>query len=242
MNTYIIGDIHGEVDKLKNCLQAVNFNYNEDRLITLGDICDRGMYTFECIEELLKIKHRVDIQGNHDYCFWDTLKSGNYNPLFNQGGKASLLSYIRNCKPETQIVEKLSGYYSDFTINDMPETHKNFFANQLPFYIEDNDCFVHGGFNRHYSIFEQPDDVVFIWDRDLFAQAFSWEQRVTKEHPFKYKDKFRNVFIGHSPTTDWGYKTPMKCANIYNLDTGCGKNKEAKLTIMNLSTKEYFQS
>lgn len=40
MNTYIIGDIHGMYDKLISCLKQVNFDYNHDTLIQLGDVVE----------------------------------------------------------------------------------------------------------------------------------------------------------------------------------------------------------
>ena len=54
--TYIIGDIHGVYDKLINCLQQVNFNYESDTLIQLGDVVDRGPDSYLVVEELLKMK------------------------------------------------------------------------------------------------------------------------------------------------------------------------------------------
>ena len=228
-NTYIIGDIHGNIGQLKACLQAVEFDYENDRLITLGDIVDRGQFSFECVEELLKIRNRIDIQGNHDSCFWESLKGKYANILYNQGGKETLISYAKNCNKSL----------AEFSLNDMPETHKQFFSNQLSFYVCENNIFTHGGFNKHHSIFEQPEDKVFLWDRDLFGCAYAWEQS-NKEISFKYKDKVNEIFIGHTPTIYWNSSIPMKCANIWNLDTGCGKG--GKLTIMNLNTKKYWQS
>jgi hypothetical protein len=35
--------------------------------------------------------------------------------------------------------------------------------------------------------------------------------------------------------------TPMKAANIWNIDTGSGKWDYGKLTIMNIETLEYWQ-
>jgi serine/threonine protein phosphatase 1 len=54
-------------------------------------------------------------------------------------------------------------------------------------------------------------------------------------------NKFKNVFIGHTPTTNWNTSQPIFAANIINVDTGAGF-KNGRLTIMNLETQEYFQS
>jgi serine/threonine protein phosphatase 1 len=35
-----MGDIHGNYKALMQCLERSNFNYEEDTLIQLGDVCD----------------------------------------------------------------------------------------------------------------------------------------------------------------------------------------------------------
>lgn len=243
MRTFVIGDIHGRHDKLVACLKLVNFDYDNDQLIQLGDVVDRGIDSYECVEELLKIKNLIPIQGNHDSCFWDSIRTGNNNVLFMQGGKKTLESYIKNCNPDKEIVLKFSGYYTDFEYDDFPISHINFYKNQLPYYIDsDNNLFIHGGFHRHHPIAEQ-DRQDFIWDRDLWLAAMSHDKMANKEeHPFKTKDNFKEIFIGHTPTPYFGSDLPLHAANIWNLDTGCGKSLEAKLTIMELSTKQYWQA
>jgi serine/threonine protein phosphatase 1 len=48
-----------------------------------------------------------------------------------------------------------------------------FFANQLPYHLdENNNLFVHGGFNRHERLEEQGD--LLWWDRDLWSKALSY--------------------------------------------------------------------
>lgn len=219
MNTYTIGDIHGEVDKLKGLLKLINFDYENDRLIQLGDVVDRGSSSYEVVEELLKIKNLVAIRGNHDSCWFDYLK-GLPSVLWNQGANETWYSYERN--------------------GIKPEVHFDFFKNQVNYYIdEDNNLYVHGGFNRHKHIDEQEEHV-YYWDRDLFLAALSYESMKDNEHPFKMKDEFNTIFIGHTPTIYWEQTTPIKAANIINVDTGCGKG-DYPLTAINVRTKEIFQ-
>jgi serine/threonine protein phosphatase 1 len=110
----------------------------------------------------------------------------------------------------------------------------------LYFIDEDNNCFVHGGFNRH-ELMKDQSDTVFLWDRDLFLAALSYKNLSTSGYSFKMANKFKNVFIGHTPTTNWNTSQPIFAANIINVDTGAGF-KNGRLTIMNLETQEYFQS
>lgn len=238
---YVMGDIHGMYDKFMSCLNQVNFDYEKDTLIQLGDIVDRGLESYECVEELLKIKNLIAIRGNHDDCFYKSIIIGSQNILFNQGGKETLESYIKNCNPDREIAFKMSGYITDFDLDDYPKSHVKFFKNQLPYYIDNNNCcFVHGGFNRHLPITEQREESDLWWDRDLWLAARSYGQMEDNEHRFKVKDGFDEIFIGHTPTTYFKSDVPLKAANITNLDTGCGKG--GLLTIMNLETREIWQS
>lgn len=63
--TFCCGDIHGNYKALKQVLEKSNFDYDNDTLISLGDIVDGWSDTYKCVEELLKIKNRIDIKGNH---------------------------------------------------------------------------------------------------------------------------------------------------------------------------------
>lgn len=227
---FVIGDIHGECDKLIEALKAVDFDYDNDVLISLGDIVDRGPKSFECIEELLKIKNLIPIRGNHDQTWFESLRSGDFigNLLYNQGGRETYQSYLNNTAVEDE----------DVTVNKLIK-HIDFFKNQINYYVdEDNNCFVHGGFDRHHILVGQAENV-YYWDRDLFLAALSYESMKDHTYPFKMKDGFKRVFVGHTPTTYWGISTPIKAANIWNIDTGCGKG--GLLTIMNIDTEEYLQ-
>jgi len=230
MRKFIIGDIHGMIDKLKNCLDSVSFDYENDQLIQLGDIVDRGVNSFECVEELLKIKNLIAIRGNHDASFRDAILSGDLgnNILYNQGGGETRQSYYKNCH---------KGDNGDIVI---PDSHIEFFLNtQKNYYIdEENNLFIHGGFDRHKYLKDQKEHV-YYWDRDLFLSAISYSAMKDNKYSFKIKDGFSHIYVGHTPTTYWGEVMPITAADITNLDTGCGKG--GLLTIMNLETKEFKQ-
>lgn len=230
MATYVIGDIHGEYEKLVSCLQQVFFDYENDTLIQLGDVVDRGAKSFECVEELLKIKNLIAIKGNHDINFFNSYLAGLPNPLAREGGKQTYQSYRDNCQHKPHCP-----YFS------MPDEHFMFFNTQKPYYIDqDNNLFIHGGFNRHHKLAEQSLNE-FAWDRDLWMAALSYAGMKNTRYKFKTKDKFNKIFIGHTPTVYWGNTKPMQAVNIWNLDTGCGKG-DYSLTIMNLNTEQYWQS
>ncbi len=57
MRTFTIGDIHGAYKALIQCLERSGFNYQEDRLIALGVVCDGYSEVKQCVGVLIKIKH-----------------------------------------------------------------------------------------------------------------------------------------------------------------------------------------
>ena len=63
---YVLGDVHANFKALKQVLKKSKFDYEKDELIIIGDVVDGYNSSFEVVEELLKIKNKVFIIGNHD--------------------------------------------------------------------------------------------------------------------------------------------------------------------------------
>lgn len=229
MKTYCIGDIHGCYDKFMKCLEAVNFS-DSDTLIQLGDVVDRGSDSYSCIKALLKIKNLIAIKGNHDEAWYEYLiDDAKMSMMWKHGAQQTLNSYK--------------------SLNIDPKIHKEFFEKQILYYLdEDLNLFIHGGFNRHEFI-ELQDPDIFTWDRDLLNSARShstMENQDFKANKFKIKGcekgKFKEIFLGHTPTQYFGSGKPLNYFNIWDLDTGAGKLLlEGTVTIMDIETKEYFQ-
>lgn len=248
MRRFTVGDVHGNHKALKQVLEKSGFDKENDQLITLGDIVDGWHEVYECVEELLTIKNRIDIHGNHDNWFLEWLKSGSHPDGWRQGGEGTLKSYTKNLG--YGYSEKLSGFISGMHPMDIPETHRDFFYNQIPYYRDGVDnIFVHGGFNRHFLIEEQPAYILW-WDRDLLYAAMATSGvnvEPCKDRILKFHDKSINrIFVGHTATTYWKGKdnkpinTPIFTDRIIDIDTGAGWYD--KLTIMNVDTLEYWQS
>jgi serine/threonine protein phosphatase 1 len=240
---FVIGDIHGNFLALKQCLERSQFDYDTDQLICLGDIVDGQPQTKECIEELLKIKNLILLKGNHDEWALDwydrEYKDNPYtypeNIWTSQGGLATLESY---------------GKTND-KWNDMIESHLDLLKKSIPYYIDkENRLFVHAGIDPNKKIEKQSLNTL-IWDRDLLHSA--WQKHHQKRN-VQYGG-FKEIFIGHTTTQifaksnrgasiitdldDSGIK-PLFLCNIISIDTGAGFN--GRLTIMNIETKEYWQS
>lgn len=63
---FIVGDLHGYYSLLMDGLRQVNFDFNKDRLFSVGDLIDRGPESLKCLS-LLKEKWFFAVMGNHDY-------------------------------------------------------------------------------------------------------------------------------------------------------------------------------
>lgn len=213
----VTGDIHGQFKALKQVLKRCNFDYQNDKMIVLGDVVDGGEQTKQCVDELLKIKNLIYILGNHDIWFMDWVKRGIELPIwYHQGGKNTILSYDNNYK-------------------NVPEKHYWMFQTAHAFYIQDEMLFVHGGFNPERPIEEQPIDDL-VWDRSLISYA--------KQHKI---EGYKHVFIGHTTTQFMGQyieiediTKPVTLNNLTMMDTGAGWR--GKLSAMDIQTREIWQS
>lgn len=209
MKTYVIADIHGRARALKQVLLESEFDFEEDRLITLGDICDGGRHTNQCYDLLLQIRNRIDVVGNHDLWALDWINNDNWLPLWtHQGGYATLRSY-------------------DFKRENVPRAHKEFIEKSLPYYIDkQNRIYVHGGFNPKVPIENQKLDFL-VWDRTLIQYAH--------KHTIP---NYKHVFVGHTTTQLLypGVTSPLTFHNLTMCDCGGGWN--GRLAMINVSNPE----
>jgi len=192
---FVIGDIHGRIEALKQVFKASKFDYDNDKLIILGDAIDGGFNTNLVINELLKIKNYIFIIGNHDYFLMEYITK-QYNDKdkkrkakqiwINQGGANTLNSYGAKI---------IAGNYvsnNDITINvnnvNIPNSHINFLNKGVYYYVYNNMLFVHGGFNPN-ELIENQDKQYLMWDRTIIDYA---KQNIIK--------KYDKVYIGHTTT------------------------------------------
>lgn len=66
MRYIFVSDIHGEFNKLMDALKEKNFDPENDTLITLGDLFDRGSQSLEVLDYVLSLPHCIKVWGNHD--------------------------------------------------------------------------------------------------------------------------------------------------------------------------------
>ncbi|MCX5678972.1 MAG: metallophosphoesterase [Candidatus Omnitrophica bacterium] len=215
MRTFVIGDIHGAYQAFLQCLKKADFNKNKDHLICLGDVCDRGPHVKECIDELLSIQKRTYLLGNHDAWALDwAIKGISVREWLEQGGSDTIASY------------KDGG---------MPVEHIRLLAQAPLWLLDKNRLFLHAGFDVDNGLEGTPKNVI-LWDRELLCRAKLLHQSCPE---FKFGG-YDEIFVGHTPTLIFNKDTPQKFCNVWAIDTGAVWS--GKLTIMDVDTKEYWQS
>jgi serine/threonine protein phosphatase 1 len=235
-----MGDIHGAYKAVLQCLERAGFDYENDQLIQLGIVVDGYPQAYECVERLLMIKHLISLKGNHDDWFNEFVQTDFHPYFWNLGGKGTLTSYLEHAGKKGQLFSSGSGYKSALESKDIPPTHKRFFEDQLPFYIDrEQRCFVHAGFDRNLPFYSQR-VANYYWDRSLWEDAWQYCDTSNAKEDFAVKTHFEEIFIGHTPTTYLGTDQPLNCVNITNLDTGAGHS--GRLTIMDVDSRAFWQS
>ena len=215
MKTFAIGDIHGTHKAMMQCFERSKFDHEKDRLIVMGDVCDGYPEVKQCIDELLKIEHYDLVIGNHDMWALDWALKGDMPKIWtSQGGDRTIASYNGG---------------------SMSKDHIEFLRSGKLWIEREDQVFVHGGFNPDVLL-KTHSAQMLVWDRTLLDMA--WKKHIAgrKCQLSRYKD----IFVGHTTTELYNTLQPIHACNVWNLDTGAGWS--GKLTIMDVDTKEYWQS
>ena len=80
MKYFVIADIHGFYDEMKEALDNAGFSPDNEShtLISLGDIVDRGPKPVEVLEYLMGLPRKILIKGNHEDLAEEMMRSGTY--------------------------------------------------------------------------------------------------------------------------------------------------------------------
>ncbi len=225
--TLVIGDIHGGLKALQQVLEKAAVTQS-DILIFLGDYVDGWSQSAQVIDFLIELESShncIFIKGNHDVWCEEWLRSKKKEKiwLFN-GGNETIKSY--------------NGY------NEITKLgHLNFLESMRMFYVDTaNNLYIHAGFTSMHGPTQEFYNSNYIWDRTLWEMAISMNPRLEKNSvlfPRRLK-LYNEIYIGHTPTINYNVDIPMQACNVWNVDTGAAFY--GKLSIMDVGTKEYWQS
>ncbi len=179
---YAIGDIHGEIDLLKQIHQYIIEDLNSAAqrkivMVYLGDYIDRGPASSQVVEYLLSdpLKiicpglSKIFLKGNHEdflLRFIDHKDIG--TDWLANGGSATLKSYgIEATNWDEQL--NLKAAQNEF-VSILPEAHLEFFQS-LQYYIElGGYLFVHAGIRPNIAL-EDQNPIDFVWIREPFLSS-----------------------------------------------------------------------
>ena len=225
--TYVIGDVHGALRALKQGIERAALRH-DDRLVFLGDYVDGWSQSRQVIEYLMLLDTEYNcifIKGNHDAWCEEWLGGwGASRDWLYHGGDATVSSYAG-------ITAKETG------------RHLEFFARMRPYFEDGMErLFVHAGFSSMRGPSAEHYASNFFWDRTLWETALAIDDRIPPDSVFypKRLRLYKEIFIGHTPTTNYGFDVPMHRCNVWNVDTGAAFT--GKVTVMDADNKKFIQS
>ncbi len=227
MRTFTIGDIHGGLKALEQLIEKLALQ-PDDNLIFLGDYVDgwgESAQVLDYLMELDKEHHCVFIKGNHDVYLEKWLKALEINDIWLfHGGLMTIKSY--------------EGYSEA-----QKKEHLQFLERMKLFHVDtENRLFIHAGFTSMHGPAKEVYESNYNWDRTLWEMALTMDKRIKKDSLLYPKRLllFKEIYIGHTPTTRYNINEPMQGCNVWNVDTGAAF--KGKLSALNIETKEFVQT
>lgn len=194
---FAIGDLHGCLNKFENLLKY--WNPDNQQLVLLGDLVDRGPDPLGCILKAMKLQQEygaVIVQGNHEQLFLsyleDPINEGDfYRDL---GGNTTIDSFFDEervayrYKPERNAHLIKTGFIEEID-----------FIKNLPDYYEIGKyVFVHAGVNLNLKDWKKSHPNDFAWIREPFIYG---------------RNDSNNIFVfGHTRTS---YINKDKSNNVW---------------------------
>ncbi|MGL4581962.1 MAG: metallophosphoesterase family protein [Flavobacterium sp.] len=227
--TLVIGDIHGGYKALLQVMERAKVT-TEDNLIFLGDYVDGWSESEKVVDYLLQLRltHKcIFLRGNHETLLVKWLQTGIENKIWESNGGSS----------------SMKSYSLDNITKEKCDEHLVFFEELLDYYIDqDNRLFVHAGFTNPRGVKTEFFKEYLYWDRTLWEMVMAMDSSISKEDS-RYPKRLLHhseIYIGHTPVTNFGFKHPTNYANVWNIDTGAAFM--GCISILDIDTKQFWQS
>ncbi len=227
MRVLAIGDIHGGLRALVQLLNKLEIK-DGDTLIFMGDYVDGWSESAQVIQFLIELSEKINcifIKGNHDVWCEEWLRDGSVDMTwYIHGGKETMESYAGFSKEDKQ-------------------NHLAFFENLKMYHLDEkNRLFLHAGFTSMHGVEKEVFQNTLYFDRTLWEMALTMDKSIESDSELfpKRLTHYQEIYIGHTPTTNFGVDEPMNAANVWNIDTGAAF--KGKLTGMDIDTKAFWQS
>ncbi|RGD90553.1 metallophosphoesterase [Acinetobacter sp. SWAC57] len=208
---YAVGDIHGCYNLLMNRLNEIAFDFENDLLVAVGDLVDRGTQNVKCIE-LLSKPWFTSVRGNHEDLCIGGLHNESYKRCHVANGGEWF--YMLDGQAMYNIAKTFAGLPVVLEVN-----HNGKKFGFVHGHIEQNnwDEFKET-FTQEPTSFRDPSELA-MWGRE----------RLNDENlQYTHVSGVDAVIMGHTVT-----QKPCKRDNCYWIDTGAVH--WGTLTILNLS-------
>ena len=195
---WAVGDIHGCYNLLMNRLKETGFDFENDLLVAVGDLVDRGTQNIECIE-LLSKPWFTSVRGNHE----DLCIGGLHNESYKR-------CHVANGGEWFYMLDGRAMYNIAKTFAELPVVLEiNHNGKKFGFvhgHIEQNnwDEFKET-FTQEPTAFRDPSELA-MWGRDRLNDDNS---------QYSHVSGIDAVIMGHTVT-----QKPCKRDNCYWIDTG----------------------
>ena len=208
---WAVGDIHGCYNLLMNRLNEIGFDFENDLLVAVGDLVDRGTQNIECIE-LLSKPWFTSVRGNHE----DLCIGGLHNESYKR-------CHVANGGEWFYMLDGQAMYNIAKTFAELPLvleiSHNGKKYGFVHGHIEQNnwDEFKET-FTQEPTAFRDPSELA-MWGRERLNDDNS---------QYTHVSEIDAVIMGHTVT-----QKPCKRDNCYWIDTGAVH--WGTLTILDLS-------
>lgn len=181
---FVIGDVHGCFEMLVRLI--TDWNPDNEQLIFLGDLIDRGDRSREVVQLAMKLNRdygAMIIGGNHESMFleWLDAPSAHTNFYYTAGGEQTLASFYDQQTVDMLLPEMLAEQLKQDYSEEID------FLRTLPDYMdEENYLFVHAGVNLDLKDWKNSGSQMFRTIREPFHHG------VNKTG--------KTIIFGHTPT------------------------------------------
>ena len=195
---YAVGDIHGCYNLLMSRLKEIGFDFENDLLVAVGDLVDRGNQNVECIS-LIDEPWFTSVKGNHeDLVIMGDINRSYFNCHIQNGGE---WFYDLDYQVQREIIKKLKTLPIALEIS-----HNGKKFGFVHGHIEQNnwDEFKET-FTQEPTAFRDPSELA-MWGRDRLDE---------EKKQYTCVSGVDAVIMGHTVT-----QKPCKRDNCYWIDTG----------------------
>jgi hypothetical protein len=266
---FVVGDIHGCRDRLDAVLNHVDFNFETDRLFSVGDLIDRGSQNFECLELLFEPWFHC-VLANHEQMMLEAYTGSRLGMYWVQNGGvwgAEAMSKLlqrrlnptEDSSPELDLLSRSLNkikelpYLINLEIGDGEYIHIVHAEIPTDRPISTTDLFDENLIKQLATV-QTYDGDYFCWGRYLFADFYGKDlsnlekmKRVAKFSFHSGTEQPKGLIVsGHTIV-----QAPLMINNRLNIDTGAYKSYPnaygstsnwAGLTLFEVGTSALYQA